>query len=261
MVSQTFRDALKSGGEGPLMVVIPAGRFMMGSPESEPQRLPSEGPQHAVVFSAPFAMGVYAVTFDDYDRFCEHTNREQPEDSGWGRGNRPVICVSWDDAQAYCEWLREQTGRAYRLPSEAEWEYACRAGTATPFHFGQRITAEQANYDGGYSYNGSAKGQYREQTVPVGSFPPNTFGLYEMHGNVWEWCQDAWHDSYEGAPMDGSAWELDGASRVVRGGSWDFIPWNCRAANRLNLRPASRDVGLGFRVCCGTPSNGGLPNH
>lgn len=117
----------------------------------------------------------------------------KPKDQGWGRGRRPVIKVFWSNARKYCAWLSEQTGRAYRLPSEAEWEYACRAGTETPFHFGARLTADQANFYGNSTYNGSAKGEYRKRTVPVGSFPPNAFGLYDMHGNVWEWCQDAWH--------------------------------------------------------------------
>lgn len=132
---QTFRDKLKIGGEGPLMVVIPAGRFLMGSPASEPERLDDEGPQHEVHIAKPFAMGVYAVTFDEYDRFCDSTKCDRPGDENWGRGNRPVINVSWHDAQDYCTWLTEQTGRRYRLPSEAEWEYVCRAGTTTPFFF------------------------------------------------------------------------------------------------------------------------------
>ena len=186
-------------------------------------------------------MGVYALTFEEYDRYCERTKREKPGDLGWGRANRPVINVSWNDAQAYCAWLTEQTGRAYRLPSEAQWEYACRAGTTTPFHFGARITTDQANFDGNYTYNGSAKGEYREQTVPVGSFPPNAFGLYDMHGNVWEWCQDAWHGNYKDAPTDGSAWEAKGdLSRVLRGGSWSYNPRDCRAAYRYDSAPDYR---------------------
>ena len=214
-LAQTFRDRLKSGADGPLMAVIPAGRFRMGSPADEPEREDDEGPQHEVRIATPFAMGVYAVTFYDYERFCDDTKLGKPEDQGWGRGRRPVINVSWEAARAYCAWLGEQTGRAYRLPSETEWEYACRAGTDTPFHFGARITTDQANFDGNYTYNGSAKGEYRPQTVPVGSFPPNAFGLYDMHGNVWEWCEDTWQTNYEGAPSDGSVWEGgEKASRV-----------------------------------------------
>ena len=171
-----------------------------------------------------------------------------------GPGNRPVINVSWEDARAYCAWLIEQTGRGYRLPTEAEWEYACRAGTATPFHFGPHITTDQANFDGDYTYNGSPKGEYRAQTWPVGSFPPNVFGLYDMHGNVWEWCQDTWRESYAGAPADGSAREGgEKESRVARGGSWLDKPRRCRAANRSLLYPDFRGYGTGFRVCCAAP--------
>ncbi len=248
---QTFCDRLKSGADGPLMVVIPAGRFRMGSPPEEPERLDTEDPQHEVRIAMPLAMGVYAVTFEDYDRFCDDTKRGQPEDEGWGRDGRPVINVSREDAQAYCAWLTEQTGRRYRLPSEAEWEYACRAGTETPFYFGATLTTDQANFDGNYTYNGSAKGEYRKQTVPVGSFPPNAFGLCDMHGNVWEWCQDAWHWSYKGAPTGGSAWEAGGeTSRVLRGRSRNNNPRNCRAGYRNNNRPDNRNNNIGFRVCC-----------
>ena len=251
---QTFQDPLKIGGEGPPMVVVPAGRFVMGSPLNESERSEAEGPQHEVRIAQPFAMGVYAVTFDEHDRFAADTQREKPYDGGWGRGKRPVITVSWDDAQAYCAWLSSQTGRNYRLPSEAEWEYACRAGTTTPFYTGERLTTDQANFNGNYTYNGSAKGEYREQTSPVGSFAPNAFGLYDMHGNVWEWCQDAWHGGYDGAPEDGSAWEGGkGASRLLRGGSWSSNPRRCRAAYRNFNDPDYRVSGIGFRVCCAAP--------
>jgi formylglycine-generating enzyme required for sulfatase activity len=253
---QTFRDRLKDGGEGPLMVVIPAGRFLMGSPADEPKRERREGPQLEVVFADTFALGVYAVTFDDYDRFCDRTNRSKPDDPFvWGRANRPVICVSWEDAQDYCRWLSVQTGRTYRLPSEAEWEYACRAGTRTPFHFGQHITTDQANFNGDFSYNGSSKGEFRKQTLEVGSFPPNAFGLCDMHGNVWEWCQDNWHHDYEGAPADGSNREsADSRIRVLRGGSWDRPPLQCRAASRLYDLPDKRFYYSGFRISCTAPS-------
>jgi formylglycine-generating enzyme required for sulfatase activity len=247
---QTFRDPLRSGGEGPLMVVIPAGRFLMGSPVTEPERSDDETPQHEVRIALPFAMGVYAVTFDDYDRHAQAAGKWKPDDSGWGRGERPVIHVSWDDACEYCQWLCEQTGNAYRLPSEAEWEYACRAGTTTPFHTGERISLEQANFDGNYTYNGSASGECRQKTLPVGSFAANDFGLYDTHGNVWEWCQDTWHKNYEGAPTDGSAWEGGGSSsRVLRGGSWLARPRLCRAAYRYVLAPDDRGGFIGFRVC------------
>ncbi len=248
---QTFRDPLKMGGAGPLMVVIPAGRFLMGSPPEEPERSVDEGPQHEVRIARPFALGVYAVTFDDYDRCCDGTQRKKPEDKNWGRGNRPVINVSWEDARAYCAWLSAQTEKPYRLPSEAEWEYACRAGTDTPFHFGARLSTDQANVNGEHTYNGSAKGEYRQRTMPVGAFPPNAFGLHEMHGNVWEWCQDAWHGDYNGAPADGSAWEAGGSgARVVRGGSWDDDPVYARSASRYGGDPVNRYDFVGFRVVC-----------
>ncbi|MBE2295767.1 MAG: SUMF1/EgtB/PvdO family nonheme iron enzyme [Phycisphaerales bacterium] len=242
MPGQTFRNRLKIGGEGPLMVIIPAGRFLMGSPSDEPGRQDSEGPQHEIRIAQSFALSVYAVTFDDYDRYCDATEQAKPEDRGWGRGNRPVINVSWHDAQAYCAWLSAQTGRPYRLPREVEWEYACRAGTDTPFHFGKRISADQANFD-----------LSRGQTVPVGTFPSNAFGLHEMHGNVWEWCQDTWHNNYQGAPIDDSAWEADEKTkfRVVRGGSWLNNLAYARVAARSCYIPGGRVVIIGFRVWCG----------
>ena len=248
---KTFRDKLKSGGEGPLMVVIPAGRFLMGSPEDEPERSPDESPQHEVHIAQPFTMGVHTITFDNYDGFALANEIKKPEDQGWGRDDRPVINVSWADAQAYCAWLCKQTGREYRLPSEAQWEYACRAGTQTPFYFGNTINTDQANFDGDYTYNGSTKGKMRGMTTPVGSFPPNAFGLHDMHGNVWEWCQDAWHDSYNNAPTDGSAWESAGSqgARVLRGGSWSNYPQFARAAYRSYNNPGYRYDGIGFRVC------------
>ncbi|MCB1777143.1 MAG: formylglycine-generating enzyme family protein [Candidatus Competibacteraceae bacterium] len=256
---QTFRDKLKAGGEGPLMVVIPAGRFVMGSPSDEPERWDSEGPQREVHIAQPFALGAYAVTFDDYDRYCDAMKQMKPSDAGWGRGNRPVINVSWDDARAYCAWLSKQTGRVYRLPSEAEWEYACRAGVDTPFHFGVCISTDQANFDGAFTYNDSKEGQDRQQTVPVGTFSPNAFGLYEMHGNIWEWCQDAWHDDYDGALTDGSAWEADETGvRVVRGGSWADLPGGARSAARDLNFPDARSVSLGFRVWCAVPTRNGI---
>ena len=251
---QTFRDKLKSGGEGPLMVVIPAGRFKMGSPPDEPERSEDEGPQHEVRVEAPFAMGVYAVTFEEYDRFCDATNQAKPEDENWGRRKRPVINVSWDDAKTYCKWLTEQSGRAYRLPSEAEWEYACRATTDTPFHFGGSILTDQANFNGQFPYHGSAKGNYRKKTVTVGSFPPNAFGLYEMHGNVWEWCLDNWHENYQGAPNDGAPWEESEARHhVLRGGSWVTDAADARSAARNYYYPDARDSRFGFRVLCVSP--------
>ena len=146
---------------------------------------------------------------------------DRPADRGWGRGLRPVINVSWKQVAAYAQWLSEQTGKYYRLPSEAEWEYAARAGTSTPFWWGESINTDLANYDGNYSYDGGPEGEYRRQTMPVDRFDPNPWGLYQVHGNVWEWVQDCWNDSYDGAPDDGSAWEQgDCGRRLLRGGSW-----------------------------------------
>jgi formylglycine-generating enzyme required for sulfatase activity len=172
---------------------------------------------------------------------------------------RPVERVSWEEAMEFCRRLSQRTGRYYTLPSEAQWEYACRAGKSTPFSFGDTITPELANYDGTYTYANGPKGEYREQTTPVGMFPANTWGLQDMHGNVWEWCLDDWHESYEGAPVDGSAW-VDGAGgqssnreggiRLLRGGSWDAYPWGCRSAHRDHHRPDDANFFIGFRVVC-----------
>ena len=221
----------------PEMVVIPAGQLLMGSPPDELGRYDNEGPHHRVTIGYRFAIGRYAVTFAEYDHFCEETNREKRPDQGWGRDRHPVINVSWRDAKAYVEWLSRATDQTYRLPSEAEWEYACRAGTTTPFSFGVTINTDQANYDGNYTYAGGAKGEYRERTVPVGTLPANPWGLHEMHGNVWEWVEDIWHESYKGAPADGGPWtDAEGTNssriRVIRGGSWDNDPRYLRSANR-----------------------------
>ncbi len=246
-----FRDA--DAPWCPEMAVIPAGRFLMGSSPDEPERSEDEGPQHWVTVGHRFAIGRYTVTFAEYDHFCQTTRREMPKDQGWGRGWQPVINVSWWDAKAYVEWLSRDIGQLYRLPSEGEWEYACRAGTTTPFSFGETVTPRQANYDGNYTYAGGAEGVYREQSVAVGSLPANPWGLHEMHGNVWEWLEDVWHDNYSGAPTDGSAWtECEGinsdGSRVARGGSWDSNPWLCRSAFRIRYEPGYRNYILGFRV-------------
>ena len=177
----------------------------------------------------------------------------EPEPSYFKGANRPVEQVSWHDAVEFCARLSKQTGREYRLPSEAEWEYACRAGTTTPFHFGEMISTDLANYDGNDTYGSGSKGQYREQTTDVGSFPANAFGLYDMHGNVWEWCEDTWHKNYNGAPIDGSAWvsNNENYSRLLRGGSWFFFPEFCRSAFRSNNDPGGWQlINIGFRVVC-----------
>jgi formylglycine-generating enzyme required for sulfatase activity len=245
-----FRDRLQSGGEGPEMAVIPAGAFLMGSPVGEPERSDDEGPQHLVTVAQPFAIGRYAVTFEEYDRYCVARGEIKPDDKGWGRGRRPVVNVNWDDAQAFCAWLSSETGQRYRLPSEAEWEYACRAGTTTPFWWGKAITPQQANYDGDYVYNGGSKGVYLKGTVPAEKFSPNPFGLYQMHGNVWEWCADQWHGSYRGAPTDSRAWvdKSNAGHRAVRGGAWYNKPGYVRSASRDWYGPSDRGSYLGFRL-------------
>jgi formylglycine-generating enzyme required for sulfatase activity len=250
---EVFRDRLQDGSEGPAMVALPGGAFLMGSPETEPERFGSESPQHEVSIRS-FAMGRTEVTFAEYDRFAEATGRRKPNDQGWGRGDRPVINVSWNDATAYAAWLADQTGEPYRLPTEAEWEYATRAGTATPFWTGDCIHTDQANYNGNFDYNhcGAKTGLYRQKTVPAGSLPANPWGLHEVAGNVWEWVADCWHDSYQGAPSDGSAWGEAGggncAQRVVRGGGWNFSPWLLRSAFRYWGPVDVALAYLGFRL-------------
>lgn len=233
----------------PEMVLIPEGTFLMGSPTSEVERLAREGPQHKVTLSEPFLLGRYAVTFEEYDHFCEGTCRVKPDDEGWGRGRRPVINVSWEDANAYCVWLGEVTGRRYHLPNEAQWEYACRAGTETPFSFGANVTPEQANFDGSYPYAGTAIGEDRRKTVPVGSLPGNPWGLYEMHGNVWEWCAD-WLEDYPSKAVTDPQGPAKGTDRVVRGGSWSAFARGVRSAFRSWNEPGFRLDFLGFR-CAG----------
>jgi formylglycine-generating enzyme required for sulfatase activity len=183
-------------------------------------------------------------------------NLEDPE--RFQGEQRPVVYVSWHDAMAFCQRLRLRTSKNYTLPSEAQWEYACRAGTTTPFHCGATISTKLANYNGKEVYGDGEKGDYRQQTTDVFSFPANAWGLHDMHGNVWEWCADQWHDNYEGAPEDGRAW-IDKESkenneeqkgRLLRGGSWDDAPWDCRSAFRLSSPPVYRDDTFGFRVCC-----------
>jgi eukaryotic-like serine/threonine-protein kinase len=177
--------------------------------------------------------------------------------SRFNGANRPVENVSWNDAIEFCEKLSQRTGRTYRLPSEAEWEYTCRAETTTPFHFGATITTDLANYNGSESvfgsepiYRSEPRGEYREQTIDVGSLLPNAFGLHDMHGNVWEWCQDVWHENYNGAPTDGSAWIEggEGDRRLLRGGSWYGLPRFCRSAGRNGILPGFWDFYIGFRV-------------
>ncbi|MDJ0797166.1 MAG: bifunctional serine/threonine-protein kinase/formylglycine-generating enzyme family protein [Calothrix sp. MO_167.B12] len=225
------------------MVQIPGGTFTMGSPAEEKLRDNDESPQHQVTVQ-PFYMGRYEVTQAQYQAIMGNNP------SNFKGQKRPVETVSWNDAVEFCKKLSQKTGRTYRLPSEAEWEYACRAGTTTPFYFGETITTSLVNYNGNYPYGSAPKGEYRKQTTDVGTFPPNTFGLYDMHGNVWEWCQDTWHSNYNGAPTDGSAWiDNKNRSRLLRGGSWVANSWVCRSAGRDSYNPGAVGNPVGFRVC------------
>jgi formylglycine-generating enzyme required for sulfatase activity len=258
---------------------IPPGRFKMGSPETELERQEDEGPQHLVQLQG-FFMGQTPITQAQWRAVAQWQPREgerweQELSSNPSRfqvggdtrllsenaftDDRPVEQVSWGDAMEFCHRLSQRTGRHYTLPSEAQWEYACRGGTITPFSFGETITTDLANYDGNATYGNGPTGKNRKQTTPVGMFPANAWGLQDMHGNVWEWCLDDWHGSYEGAPVNGSAW-VDGAEgkstkgkeerKLLRGGSWYVGPWDCRSACRYRDRPGFAYLSIGFRVVC-----------
>jgi formylglycine-generating enzyme required for sulfatase activity len=244
------KDTLKDCPECPEMVVVAAGEFMMGSPVDEAERAGDEGPQRKVTIAKPFAVGNLEVTFAEWDACMAAGGcKSRPGDRGWGRDRRPVIDVSWNDAKEYVSWLGKKTGRTYRLLSEAEWEYAARAGTTTAFSTGRMITTDQANFNGNYTYGGSTKGVNREKTIEVGSLKkPNAFGLHDMHGNVWEWVEDC-YQNYNGAPTDGSANSSGScSSRVLRGGSGLNIPQYSRSAYRGRDFPYSRAGFQGFRV-------------
>lgn len=234
---RVFRDKLKEGGEGPEMVILAAGKFLMGS-----RRSVREGPQRSVTISRPFALSIHEITFAEYDTFAKATGRQLPDDSDWGRGDQPVIYVSWEDATAYAHWLSEQTGQHYRLPTEAEWEYAARGTSMTAYSFG-----DDPSRLGEYAWFGSNSGG---KTQPVGKKKPNVWGLYDMHGNAWEWVEDDWHRNYDGAPGDGRAWirEPRGSGRVFRGGSWFDVVQYCRSAYRYFKSPDFRNSRLGFRL-------------
>ena len=266
------------------MVAIPGGTFTMGSPANEKDSFDDERPQHQVTVP-PFFMGKYPVTQDQWRAVASRTDlkvekdldpdpsyfkdppkppflrgaSDSPPFEGGARGgsptrwDRPVEQVNWYDAIEFCARLSKLTVREYRLPSEAEWEYACRAGTTTPFYFGETITGKLANYNASETYADEPKGEYREETTPVGQFSPNAFGLYDMHGNVWEWCADTWHDNYDGAPTDGSAWIENGDDNrsSLRGGSWYIDPFNCRSASRYDDYRRDYSGDYGFRVVCG----------
>ena len=247
---RTFRDCAAC----PEMVIVPAGQFMMGSPESEVGRGSNEGPRRKVAVPS-FAIGKFEVTFVQWDACaaeagCSH----KPGDETWGRGRRPVINVSWHDATQFVAWLSRKTGKAYRLPTEAEWEYAARGITDAaqphpPFSTGTTINYRQANYDANFVYADGKMGLYRQKTVEIGTFPRNAFGLHDMHGNVWEWVQDCYRDNYQGAPTDGSAVAAPDCSlRILRGGSWNYYPQLLRSAYRYATAPEVRLDMVGLRV-------------
>ena len=254
----------------PAMVVVPSGSFMMGSPEGEVGRFENEGPAHRVVFSRPFGVGKYEIRRREFVNFVAETGHAMGDscwtyelgewkvrlerswtNPGFAQGDsHPAVCVSWEDAKSYVEWLSQRSGEAYRLLSESEWEYAARAGTEGPFHFGSAISTDMANFDDTNARRLGRTGAYRRKTVPAGTFPANGFKLHDMHGNVWEWVEDCWHDGYEGAPSNGTTWTDDGdcIRRALRGGAWDGEPPSLRAAARVWSTAGNRIATVGFRV-------------
>jgi len=263
----------KDHEHGPEMVVVPPGNFMMGSPPDEPERESwrkgTESPQHKVTIVKPFAVGRHAITREQFATFVNQTGlkldggafvlkgdewEHDPKASWLNPGfmqtdTHPVVCIDWTDANAYAAWLSKATGKTYRLLSEAEREFATRAGTTTPFWWGTSISPKQANYHGNFIYAGGGdKGEWRMATVAVDSFEANPWGLFNVHGNVWEWCGDAWHDTYDGAPTDGSLWGGEDDRRVVRGGSWNHDAQYLRSALRFRNATGDRINALGFRL-------------
>jgi len=239
----------------PEMVILPAGEFLMGSPEQERGRGRDEGPQHKVTIGRPFAVAKFEVTFAQWDAcVAESGCSHKPGDEGWGRGRRPVINVSWSDARQFAAWLAKKSGKPYRLLTEAEWEYAARSTTragdgSQPFSTGATINYKQANYDANFVYNGGRMGIYRQKTLDVGSLPKNAFGLYDMHGNVWEWVEDCYRDSYADAPTDGSEVIMaDCPLHILRGGAWNYQPRYLRSAYRYATPPGVRMENAGLRV-------------
>ncbi|MEC4986644.1 MAG: formylglycine-generating enzyme family protein [Oscillatoria sp. PMC 1068.18] len=243
-------------GVGLEMVYIPGGTFLMGSPEDEKRRSDSESPQHQVRVP-PLFIAKYPTTQAQWQAVASLPQIErslEPNPSRFKGANRPVEQVSWYDCVEFCKRLSKRVNLEIRLPSEAEWEYACRAGTTTPFHFGATLTSALANYNGNYTYDNETKTEYRGETTNVGSFPPNAFGLYDLHGNVWEWCADNWHKNYQGAPADGSAWLITNtdndnhSQKLLRGGFWGNNPWYCRSASRDWYSADYKINYIGFRA-------------
>lgn len=256
----------------PSMIVVGPGRFTMGSPPGEPEHEANEAPLHHVTIARPFAVGRFEVTVAEYRAFVRASGREPDatctthegdgtslrehrdfRNPGYAQTDRhPVVCVTWEDASAYADWLSRRTGRHYRLLSEAEWEYVARAGSTAAFPWGSQVSTAQAQYDGQTVYDQGAPGERRMMSLPVGSFAPNAFGVHDMAGNVWEWTLDCRHDNYVGAPTDGSAWLDDTmgecSSRIRRGGSWDGYAKSVRSANRYWNHLRFRSNYDGFRV-------------
>jgi formylglycine-generating enzyme required for sulfatase activity len=232
------------------MIVLPAGEFLMGSPESDSEAFSDEKPLHRVQIGYRLAVGRNPVTFEEWDAYVADDGAERyPDDQGWGRGRRPVINVSWNDAKQYVAWLSRKTGRVYRLLSEAEWEYVARAGTTTSRWWGNDITLPNANYD----YTNA-------KTTEVGSYPENPFKLYDILGNVWEWVEDCWNRDYHGAPEDGAVWITeDRGQRVLRGGAWDSSPKFVRSAYRNKNSADVRNNYFGLRVARTFPETGHRP--
>lgn len=270
-----YDEPLGKNVEPVRMIYIPEGEFMMGSPENEKSHHNTESPQYRVKVSQ-FFISQTPVTQAQWRAIANlpQIRRELKLNPSYFQGdNNPVERVNWYDGIEFCARLSHYTGRDYRLPSETEWEYACRGGTTTPFHFGETITTKLANYNGDYTYADESEGKYQGKTTSVCTFPANLFGLYDMHGNVWEWCLDPWHENYNDAPIDGNVWDeqnkndnyyqnivkssktllTDKRLRVRRGGSWFSNPDNCRSAYRYNRIPGLDNFNIGFRVVVGVP--------
>lgn len=234
----------------PGMAAIPAGSYKMGAPAGEVGAKPAERPQREIDFAKGFAIAAHEVTYDQWDACVADgaCAAYAAPDHGWGRGARPVVSVSYEDALGFIAWLSGKTGKAYRLPTEAEWEYAARGGSAGPFSFGSTVRGGQANYNGAYPYSGE-KETFRARTVAAGSFAPNAYGLYDMHGNAWEWTADCWAETHAGAPSDGSAVVTgDCSKRVLKGGAWNTGGWRLRSAHRIGKSAKAREFDNGFRV-------------